>query len=222
MEDFVLFREHRARNQGFLTHFAVNPIFGTQSRAILGECMRLYRKTVLYHRLFAGDGVAAPPCLPEMVQVKPRQLSLPTAGGDGGAAAAGGEAKEPKQAGMDDDDGGGDAPDDGMGDGVAKLGADGDFALHFLSKKLLSEPKLNNNTRVVVVGTSDCALAMLEALLIVPYLHFTSLTLLAPGGLPTEDSDAFADCVPDTATGFSVRQIRQVPTYPRAHAAAII
>jgi len=52
--------------------------------------------------------------------------------------------------------------------------------LFFLTRKLISEPKIVNNTRIVVVGASDTALALLELLTAVPYIHFTSLYLLSP------------------------------------------
>ncbi len=56
--------------------------------------------------------------------------------------------------------------------------------LHFITRHLLSEPKISNNSRIVVVGASDCALSFVESLLLVPYLHFTNITVLAPGGHP--------------------------------------
>ena len=55
-----------------------------------------------------------------------------------------------------------------------------DGALFFLTRKLISEPKIVINARIVVVGVSDTALAFLETLLTVPYLTFTNLYLLAP------------------------------------------
>merc|ERR1719310_2119692 len=56
-------------------------------------------------------------------------------------------------------------------------------ALSIIVKKLLSESKIPVNSRIVVVGASDCGLSFLESLLSIPHLHFNSLTLLAPGGL---------------------------------------
>ena len=40
---------------------------------------------------------------------------------------------------------------------------------------------------MLVVGASDTGLAFLESLLLVPYLHFNNLTLLARGGLQPID-----------------------------------
>ena len=65
----------------------------------------------------------------------------------------------------------------------AAPGASG-VTLHFLSKRLLSEPKIVVNTRIVVVGASATAAAFLEQLLFTPYIQFTSVTLVSPSGLP--------------------------------------
>lgn len=58
------------------------------------------------------------------------------------------------------------------------------FALCFTSKKLLSEPKIVKNSRIVVIGASDTGISFVEALLTITYLQFTNITLIAPGGLP--------------------------------------
>merc|ERR1719502_727413 len=59
-----------------------------------------------------------------------------------------------------------------------------DFAsLHVFMRRSLFEPKTVINARVLVVGASDTGLAFLESLLVVPYLHFNNLTLLARGGV---------------------------------------
>jgi len=40
------------------------------------------------------------------------------------------------------------------------------------------------NARIVVVGASDTSISFIEALLSISYLDFTSIVLVAPGGLP--------------------------------------
>jgi len=58
------------------------------------------------------------------------------------------------------------------------------FALCFSTKRLLSEPKIVKNSRIVVVGASDTGISFIEALLSIGYLQFTNIVLIAPGGLP--------------------------------------
>lgn len=58
------------------------------------------------------------------------------------------------------------------------------FALCFTTKRLLSEPKIIKNSRIVVVGASDTSISFIEALLSISYLEFSNVTLIAPGGLP--------------------------------------
>ena len=56
------------------------------------------------------------------------------------------------------------------------------FNLCFTTKRLLSLNKINNNTRIVVVGASDTGISFIESLLSLKYVNFTNITLLAPGG----------------------------------------
>jgi len=61
------------------------------------------------------------------------------------------------------------------------------FALCFTTKRLLSETKIAKNARIVIVGASDTGISFNEALLSISYLHFSNITLIAPGGLPHHD-----------------------------------
>jgi hypothetical protein len=63
------------------------------------------------------------------------------------------------------------------------------FALCFTTKRLLSEPKIVKNSRIVVVGASDTGISFIEALLSISYLNFTNMVLIAPGGLPHHHFD---------------------------------
>ncbi|XP_039757377.1 cilia- and flagella-associated protein 61-like [Pararge aegeria] len=61
------------------------------------------------------------------------------------------------------------------------------FSAWFINKKLTSVPKVNVNTRIIVVGASRTAMAFLNALLFsdsCTYLFFTNVTLVSPYGLP--------------------------------------
>jgi len=68
---------------------------------------------------------------------------------------------------------------------AAAVSAASHSALYALPIRLISEPRLVNNQRIVVVGASDCGIAFLESLLFIPYLQFTNLVLVSTHGLPT-------------------------------------
>eukprot|EP00002_Diphylleia_rotans_P023592 TRINITY_DN4643_c0_g2_i2.p1 TRINITY_DN4643_c0_g2~~TRINITY_DN4643_c0_g2_i2.p1 ORF type:complete len:782 (-),score=162.13 TRINITY_DN4643_c0_g2_i2:1542-3887(-) len=62
------------------------------------------------------------------------------------------------------------------------------FALHFFSRKMAFEPKVNSNLRILVVGASDTGVSFIESLLFLPYINYNSLMLLSNGGLFLWDS----------------------------------
>ena len=59
-------------------------------------------------------------------------------------------------------------------------------SLYLTTPKLLAEPKITVNTRIVIIGASDTGLSVLNTLLSVPYLKFTQLTVVSPGGICPE------------------------------------
>ena len=177
LEDFILFTEHKPSQHFELKTFVVNPIFGRSSRFLLKEVFRLLKKSCLYLRLHPTTPL--PEVLGEFVQVRPRrQITVsPSLGAE--VADLRGEAEYARP-----------------------VGADG--ALFFLTRKLISEPKIVNNSRIVVVGASDAALSFLETLLTVPYLTFTNLFLLAPRAaerLRLPRGAAEGEATADEATG---------------------
>ncbi|KPI92613.1 Uncharacterized protein C20orf26-like [Papilio xuthus] len=61
------------------------------------------------------------------------------------------------------------------------------FSTWFISKKFTTVPKVNVDTRIVIVGASRTTMAFLNALLFsdsCTYLTFTNVTLISPSGLP--------------------------------------
>ncbi|CAF5185807.1 unnamed protein product, partial [Rotaria magnacalcarata] len=65
------------------------------------------------------------------------------------------------------------------------------FALAFSTTKIIMEPKITINARIVIVGASTVGLAVLEALIMCPYLRFNNLTLISPHGMPGEFPPSF-------------------------------
>lgn len=57
------------------------------------------------------------------------------------------------------------------------------FGLSLVCKRMLSINKVNNNTRILVVGASDTSLSFIEYLLSMRYVSFSNITLLSPSGL---------------------------------------
>ena len=121
--------------------------------------MRLYRKTCLYYRVYPGQIIA--PLLSNLVQAPPRSRPQLRPGEVRGNAGGGNEIT------------GKDAP---YAEDVAETKGEDGFALHFLTLKLLSEPKIFTHSRIVVVGASDAGLSALESLMLTPYMR----TLIYP------------------------------------------
>lgn len=68
------------------------------------------------------------------------------------------------------------------------------FGLSLVSKRMLSINRVNNNSRIVVLGASDTGISFIEYLLSLRYINFTNIVLLNPGGLyytQLKDADPF-------------------------------
>jgi len=167
IEDFIILKEHDRDCHSRLVHAIINPIFFKSMRTVLKEIMRLANKTCLYFETY--EGTIIPDVYQELIHVRSRRFPhflkrkwdherYITASNEGNQLQDGFD-RDP----MDEDE--------------------SHFSLSFLTKKLISEPKIVNNSRIVVVGASDTGISFIETLLSTRYLHFTNITLLAPGGL---------------------------------------
>jgi hypothetical protein len=57
------------------------------------------------------------------------------------------------------------------------------FCLSMVTRKTLSDIRIANNNKIVVVGASDTGISFIESLLSMRYVDFSNIYLIAPGGL---------------------------------------
>ena len=166
IDDFILYTHHRREEHGHIHHFALVPIFSYLTKYFLREILRKSNKTSLYYPIYpkyAPDAVAQKysliTALNFMVPVHRRtQIEY----------------------------------------NVKKLGVNMPsnqvlkpafnyflpFSLNHINRKLLLEPKVAVNLRIVVVGASDVGMSFLENLIFRSHLRFNNVTLVTINGLP--------------------------------------
>ncbi|CAL1527529.1 unnamed protein product, partial [Lymnaea stagnalis] len=161
IEDFIYFNHHGRDQHGHLHHFVLNPVFNHLTKHFFKEILRLSRKTSLYYPLYPAytteETLAKHSLitgLSSLVPVRARRQ-------------------------IDYPDGLGiNGPSDRV---IKKLPP---FALNHINRKLVLEPKVSINARIVVVGASDVGLTFLETLVFCPHLKFNNITLISPHGIP--------------------------------------
>lgn len=84
------------------------------------------------------------------------------------------------------------------------------FALCFTTRRMLSEAKIIKNARIVVVGASDTSISFIEALLSISYLKFTSIILIAPGGLPNHHFVERCENLKAYSTSYTKEELRKL------------
>jgi len=169
--------EHDRKAHCRLIYSVINPIFEKTAQFMLKEVLRLSGKSCMYFEVM--DRTIIPTIFYQFVHIRARRFPhfLHRKWDH--------ERHDPKKKGDD-------VEEEYEGDANKIDGAERDpldeaespFALCFLTKRLLSEPKIVKNSRIVVVGASDTGISFIEALLSIGYLNFTNITLIAPGGLP--------------------------------------
>lgn len=165
--------EHERKGHSRLVYSLINPIFQKSTRFMLKELLRLGGKTCLYFEIM--DKTVIPTIFHELVHIRSRRFPhfLERKWDH--------ERHDPRV-----------AVDEDRDINIPVDGAERDpldeqespFALYFTTRRLLSEPKILKNARVVVVGASDAGISFVEALISISYLHFSNITLVSPGGLP--------------------------------------
>lgn len=84
------------------------------------------------------------------------------------------------------------------------------FSLSMITKKMLSQVKVSNNTRIIVVGASDTGISLIESLLTVKDINFTNITLLSPGGLITMHIESQYDLLKPISTNYTIEEMKNL------------
>jgi len=191
--------EHDRKGHTRLCYSVINPIFEKSTRFMLKELLRLAGKTCLYFEI--QNRTVIPTIFHELVHIRSRRFPhfldrkwdheryIP-----------------PKESNEDDQRA---IPMDGA-DRDPLDEAESAFALCFSTKRLLSEPKIIKNSRVVVVGPSDTGISFIEALLSISYLNFTNITLVAPGGLPHHHLEDKSNNLKACSTSYTNAELKKL------------
>ncbi|XP_043668706.1 cilia- and flagella-associated protein 61-like [Vespula pensylvanica] len=178
VDDFIVRQYICHEAYGCLLHFVLMPIFSINQKFFFYEIMRLCDLTVLYYRLYEEEGSSLArtkpivSCLKTMVPVNPRRrIEYEFCSCP--------ETNEIK----------------------LKQNKDKVFSLFMTTPRIATIPNRIIDTKIVVVGASDCGTALVEFLALgylQNFVHFTNLTLISPNGLPYErkHTDVKWDMIP--------------------------
>jgi len=144
LDEYIVYSQHTSREHLALCHFVLSPIFQRHAKRLLGEVMRDLRRSCVYHRVYPSStnfeasnlkAYSVSSIVPDLIPVKPRpQIQYPL-------DVLHSNAPSPR---------------------IRDLGPP--FSLLFMTRKMLAEPKVAINARIVVLGNSDAALACLQEL----------------------------------------------------------
>ena len=191
IEEYIIINEHLREGHTRLFSTLLNPIFLKCQRLIIKEILRLMNKTCMFFEIY--DMTVIPNVFHEFFYARARKfphfLNKPW---------------DHEQAVDDVTDG---LPNQ---DGIDRKYRDEQesmFGLCFITKKLLSEPKIVINHRIVVVGASDTGISFIESLLSNMYLLFTNIYLVAPGGLPYYHIKSDNENMRCSSTSYSLNEL---------------
>ncbi|XP_072490657.1 cilia- and flagella-associated protein 61 isoform X2 [Notamacropus eugenii] len=145
IEDFIYYNHHQREEHGHMHHFVLNPIFQHYTKYFLKEILRLSFKSCLYYVIYpqSREGKFQNPyahsltsALHYLVPVRPRrQIVYPLE--ELGINAPSKEVSKDQPC----------------------------YALYHTNRKLMLEPKVTINARIVVVGASNVGISFLETLI---------------------------------------------------------
>ena len=191
IEEYILINEHPREAHTRLYHALLNPIFFKCQRLIIKDILRLMNKTCMHFEIY--DMTIIPTVFHEFFYARTRKfphfLDKPW---------------DHERAVDDESDG---LPNQDGAERKYRDEKESMFGLCFITKKLLSEPKIIVNHRIVVVGASDTGISFIESLLSNMYIRFTNIYLLAPGGLPYYDIKSEHENMRASSTSYSLNEL---------------
>uniref|UniRef100_A0A183AC26 DUF4821 domain-containing protein n=1 Tax=Echinostoma caproni TaxID=27848 RepID=A0A183AC26_9TREM len=164
IEEFIYFDQHARNEHATLYHCVVAADFHCRREVFLKEVLRLSNKTCFYFRILPPyasgtffNKATLITCLSAFYPVRPRrQIIYP-----------------PKEV----------LGEKGPEDSLLES-SNAAPAIFISTAKLLTEPRVLINARIIVVGASTTGLAVLETLAGCSYISFSNLVLLSEHGLP--------------------------------------
>ncbi|XP_011691947.1 PREDICTED: LOW QUALITY PROTEIN: cilia- and flagella-associated protein 61-like [Wasmannia auropunctata] len=181
IEDYVSVQSISQNDYGRLLHFVLMPIFSAYYRFFFREIARLSELTVIFYRLYREDESSLPwmypliACLNDMIPVDPRrqaEYEFPIIRDNDLNNCSENNIKDER----DDADERND-----------------EFSLFMISPRLAMMPRTIIDTRIVVVGASNCGIAFTEYLtlrLTQRYTQLTNVTLISPHGIPFDNNES--------------------------------
>ncbi|BFZ07341.1 hypothetical protein BsWGS_10380 [Bradybaena similaris] len=162
IEEFIYYNHHHREDHGHLHHLVLNPVFNHLTKHFIKEVLRLAHKTCLYYPLYPP--YTSREILGNHSLITGLNVLVPV--------------RDRRQIDYSVKELGINAPSDRI------LKTCFPYALNHINKKLVLEPKVTINARIVVVGASDVGIAFLETFVYCPHLRFNNLTLISPHGIP--------------------------------------
>lgn len=200
LQDHILVSEQERKSHTRLVYSCVNPIFEKSTRFILKEILRLTQKTCLYFEVQAQTII--PTMFHNLVHVRSRRFPhFLERKWDHERFESEDTLKKKEEQIKANTDG---CQKDPLDEEEA------DYSLCFTTRRMLSEAKIVKNARIVVVGASDTSISFIEALLSIGYMHFTSIVLIAPGGIPNADLAGNNDNLKAYSTSYTPKELSKL------------
>ncbi|KYN10877.1 Uncharacterized protein C20orf26 like protein [Trachymyrmex cornetzi] len=174
IEDYVSVQSIPQNDYGRLLHFVLMPIFSAYHRFFFCEIARLSELTVIFYRLHHKDETVLTwiyplvSCLNDMIPVDPRrqaEYEFPIVQQNFNSCENNTKCERNDV-------------------------ANDEFSLFITSPRIAMMPRTIIDTRIVIVGASDCGIAFAEYLalrLTQRYTQLTNLTLISPHGIPFDN-----------------------------------